>query len=181
MASVVFLRAVNVGGHKAFQPSVVARRLADRDAVKVGAAGTFVIRGSVGATALRSTLVRLLPVKTEIMICSGRDVAVLFANGFSGLRAGDDLQRFVSVLARRPTKLPPLPLTAPAGADWQVKVVDVSGPFALSLLRRTGRTLVYPNEVVEKHLGVPATTRNWNTIATICGILEGAGAGRDSR
>jgi hypothetical protein len=29
-----------------------------------------------------------------------------------------------------------------------------------------------PNEVVEKNLGVPATTRDWNTIAAICRILN---------
>ena len=28
------------------------------------------------------------------------------------------------------------------------------------------------NIVVEKHLGVPATTRNWNTIEAICEVLE---------
>jgi hypothetical protein len=31
---------------------------------------------------------------------------------------------------------------------------------------------VYPNEVVEKKLGVSATTRNWNTIAAICKVLK---------
>jgi hypothetical protein len=44
--------------------------------------------------------------------------------------------------------------------------------FALSLHRRVGRTLVYPNEVVERHLGVSATTRNWNTVCAICDILK---------
>lgn len=48
MASVVFLRGVNVGGHKAFQPSAVARDLADLDVVNIGAAGTFVVRKPVG-------------------------------------------------------------------------------------------------------------------------------------
>jgi len=31
---------------------------------------------------------------------------------------------------------------------------------ALILLRRLGRRVVYPNEVIEKKLGVSATTRN---------------------
>ena len=46
MAWVVFLRGVNVGGHKAFRPSVVAKDLAEFDVVNVGAAGTFVVRKS---------------------------------------------------------------------------------------------------------------------------------------
>jgi len=37
-------------------------------------------------------------------------------------------------------------------------------------VRRLGQT--YSNAVVEKHLGVPATTRNWNTIDTIREVLE---------
>jgi len=32
---------------------------------------------------------------------------------------------------------------------------------------------LYPNAVVEKHLGLPATTRSWNTIAAICEFLKG--------
>ncbi|MBI3694456.1 MAG: hypothetical protein HY238_06415, partial [Acidobacteria bacterium] len=47
MALVVFMRGVNVGGHKAFQPSVLARELAAFDVVNVGAAGTFVIRKTI--------------------------------------------------------------------------------------------------------------------------------------
>ncbi len=41
MAWVVFLRGVNVGGHKAFRPSVVAKDLAEFDVVNVGAAGRW--------------------------------------------------------------------------------------------------------------------------------------------
>ena len=44
MALVVFLRGVNVGGHRTFRPSVLARELGDYDVVNVGAAGTFVVR-----------------------------------------------------------------------------------------------------------------------------------------
>jgi len=50
--------------------------------------------------------------------------------------------------------------------------VGVTGKFAVSLWRRLGRSIVYPNEVVEKALGVPATTRNWSTIEAIRDILE---------
>lgn len=79
----------------------------------------------------------------------------------------------MTVLAKRPRSLPRLPLSRPEGDDWQVRVVAVSGKFAVSLLRRLGRTILYPNEVVEKSFGVPATTRNWNTIEAIRDILEG--------
>ena len=44
MAFVVFLRAVNVGGHQTFRPSVLAKELSEYDVVNIGAAGTFVVR-----------------------------------------------------------------------------------------------------------------------------------------
>src|SRR5262249_36163704 len=83
-----------------------------------------------------------------------------------------EARRYVSVMARRPAKLPPLPLCQPAGDEWQVKVIGITGKFALSFNRRMGRKLVYPNEVVEKKLGVPATTRNWDTIEAVCEVLK---------
>jgi hypothetical protein len=47
MALVVFLRGVNVGGHRTFRPSILAQQLKRYDVVNVGAAGTFVIRKPV--------------------------------------------------------------------------------------------------------------------------------------
>ena len=44
MALIVFLRGINVGGHRTFRPSMLARDLAAYDAVNVGAAGTLVVR-----------------------------------------------------------------------------------------------------------------------------------------
>lgn len=175
MALVVFMRGVNVGGHKAFQPSVLARELAGFDVVNVGAAGTFVIRKAIGQATLRAELLRRLPFQAELMICRARDLIDL-ARGepFPDGPSDKDARRFVSVMAKRPRTLPRLPISQPAGDKWQVKIIGVSGRFALSLWRRVGRTFVYPNEVVEKNLAVSATTRNWNTISAICSILKGS-------
>jgi hypothetical protein len=81
--------------------------------------------------------------------------------------------RYVSALAKLPRTPPDLPLSRPDGEEWLVKVIALHDRFALSLNRRLGRKLIYPNEVVEKHFGGSATTRNWNTIAAICDILRG--------
>ena len=43
MALVVFLRGVNVGGHRTFRPTTLTKQLKHLDAVNIGAAGTFVI------------------------------------------------------------------------------------------------------------------------------------------
>src|SRR5262249_46800717 len=139
MAWVVFLRGVNVGGHKAFQPSAVAKELADFDAVNVGAAGTFVIRKPVSQRSLRAELLRLVPFEAELMICPGRDLIDLACeDSFPGGPPGDGVERFLSVLAKCPRTLPDFPVSQPDDDAWQVKIVGVIGRCALSLRRRQG-------------------------------------------
>jgi hypothetical protein len=43
MALIVFFRGINVRGHRAFRPSVLAKELGIYDAVNVGAAVTLVV------------------------------------------------------------------------------------------------------------------------------------------
>lgn len=53
------------------------------------------------------------------------------------------------------------------------RITEISGRFALSTWRQQGHGIAYPNAIVEKQSAIPATTRNWNTIADIRGALEG--------
>jgi uncharacterized protein (DUF1697 family) len=169
MASVVFFRAVNVGAHQRFQPSALARQLVEFGVVNVGAAGTLVVRANVRATILKS-----LPFQPELMICPARAVLDLvradpFRHHQAAVKKG--ARGFVSVLGKRPPSLPSFPIEQPAGARWQVRLLGVSGCFVLSLWQRHDRVLLYPNAVVEKQLGLPATTRNWDTFTTAAELL----------
>src|SRR6185503_912548 len=111
MASVVFFRAVNVGGHQKFQPSQLAKALAEFGVVNIGAAGTFVVREKVSATELRAEIHRRLPFKPELMICPARDVlALATAEPFQNAPAGKDVIRFVTVLQTAARSLPQLPI-----------------------------------------------------------------------
>lgn len=56
---------------------------------------------------------------------------------------------------------PALPLTSPRG---DVQVLYWTGPEALSLSFKPGQSPGSPNAFLEKLLGLPATTRNWNTV-----------------
>ncbi len=56
MALVVFLRGVNVGGHRTFRPSILANELSGYGVVNVGAAGTFVVRKPGLRTKFRAEL-----------------------------------------------------------------------------------------------------------------------------
>ena len=95
MPSVVFFRAVNVGGHQKFQPGKLAKELAAFGVVNIGAAGTFVMRENVSETKLRGEVLRRLPFEPELMICPARDVLALArGNWFADAPAGKDLGRF---------------------------------------------------------------------------------------
>jgi len=172
MAWIIFFRAVNVGGHQKFQPSALAKDLAEFGVVNIGAAGTFVVRENVSQATLRSGILNRLSFKPELMICPARDVLVLARREpFQKGPTGKDVSRFVTVMQKAPRSIPQLPIEQPIGAKWEVRVTSIFGRFALSVQRR-GQKCLYPNAVVEKHLGIPATTRNWNTIETIWGMLE---------
>jgi hypothetical protein len=74
VASVVFLRAVNVGKANRCQPALIAKQLAKFGVVNIGAVGTFVVRENVSESTLRPAIAKKLPFKCEIMICPARDV-----------------------------------------------------------------------------------------------------------
>src|SRR5260370_13726701 len=80
MSSVVFLRAVNVGGTNRCQPALIAKQLSKFDVVNIGAVGTFVVREDVSESALRRAFAKKLPFKCEVMLCPTRDIIKLASN-----------------------------------------------------------------------------------------------------
>lgn len=174
MALVAFLKGINVGGHRSFRPSVLAKTLQRFDVVNVGAAGTFVVRKPVSRTKLRAKILRRLPFEAEVMICGGSEIMRLVAaQPFAGQPAASNIIWFVSVLARRRAPLSPLPLSLPSAKDWCVHVITIRNQFVLGLYRREMRTIGYLGRL-EKLLRAPVATRNWNTILTISRILSHA-------
>jgi uncharacterized protein (DUF1697 family) len=172
MALVVFLRGVNVGGHRTFRPSVLARQLRAFDIVNVGAAGTFVVRGKVSEKTLRAGLTRRLPFDTRVMICSGEDLLRLASSDpFRGRAPDPNLVHFVSVLAkaRRPSR--PLPHCVPATGAWELKVLGQQNRFVYGVYRRTMRAIRHLGRL-ERLFDSPATTRSWSTITAVANVLE---------
>ncbi len=172
MALVVLLRGVNVGGHRTFRPAELARQLSALDVVNIGAAGTFVIRQPVPQVRLRALLARRLPFDAEIMICQGRDILRLMSlRHFVDQPVRPDVVRFVSVLSRTPRSTPSTPLVFPPSGRWLLKILARERRFVFGLYRRQMRAIGYLG-TIDRLFGVPATTRNWNTILTIAKVLE---------
>ncbi len=172
MALVVLLRGVNVGGHRTFRPAALARELKHLDVVNIGAAGTFVVRQRMARARLRAEFARRLPFEAEIMICEGRDiVALLSQDHFAGHEAAADVVRFASVLSRLPPSAPRLPMSLPPRGPWLVKVLARVDRLIVGVYRRDIKAITCLG-TLERVMGVPITTRNWNTIAAIARVLE---------
>lgn len=173
MTLIVFLRGVNVGGHRTFRPSVLAGKLRAFDVVNVGAAGTFVVRKPGSRTKLTAALRRTLPFETLVAICEARELLRLEAEQpFGPAPARPDVVRFVSVLITAGRVRTPLPITLPPRGKWLVRVIAAKRRFVLGMYRRHMKTIGHLGQL-DKLFGVPATTRNWNTILAITRILKG--------
>ena len=175
MALVVFLRGVNVGGHKTFRPSELARSLRAYDVVNIGAAGTFVVRKAVSQATLRAELLRKLPFETEVVLCNGRDLIQLETEDpFASEPPRPDITRFVSILSSSGRTPASIPITFPPDGDWQMRILSAKNRFVVGVYRRQMKAISYLGQI-DKLFGVPATTRNWNTIMAIVRVLKGDG------
>ena len=176
MARVVLLRGLNVGGHRSFRPTTLAKQLRHLDAVNIGATGTFVVRQPVGVARLRAEIARRLPFDAEIVICEGRDILRLVSRDvFAGHPVRPDVVRFVSVLSRAPRSSPQLPVTRPARGRWLLRVLALEGRFVVGLYRRDMKVIGHLGSL-DRLFGVPVTTRNWNTVTAIAKVLGRARA-----
>ena len=173
MALVVFLRGVNVGGHRTFRPSILARRLSHYDVVNVGAAGTFVVRKPGSRAKFRAELLRRLPFETEVMLCDGRDLISLVRDDpFGAEPSRPDIVRFVSILPRAGRVRAALPIALPRGGKWFVRVIGSRSRFVFGMYRRHMKTIGYLGQI-DKLFGAPATTRSWTTIMAVVRALKG--------
>jgi len=172
MAFVVFLRGVNVGGHRTFRPTMLARQLKHFDVVNIGAAGTFVVGAPTSQTRLRAELSRRLPFETSIIICKGQELLdVAKCEPFGDEPAGSGVVRFVSVMAKRPSLVPSIPMSFPARGKWLLRILATEKRFVFGQYRRHMKTIGYLG-MIDGIFGVPVTTRNWNTILAIVEVLK---------
>ncbi len=172
MALIVFLRGVNVGGHRTFRPSILARELSDYDVVNVGAAGTFLVRKPGSRAKFRAQLLRKLPFEAEVVLCDDHDLIRLeMENPFRTEPSRPDIVRFVSILSGPGRGPATIPFTLPPGGEWFVRVIASKKRFVFGVYRRHMRTIGYLGQI-DKLFGVPATTRNWNTILAVVRILK---------
>jgi uncharacterized protein (DUF1697 family) len=170
----VFLRGVNIGGHRLFRPSALPAQLPELGLVNIGAAGTFIVRRRIGQAALRKALAARLPFNTLVVICRSAQIRTLLAQDvWAGQPLRSDATRFVSVLSRRPRVAPLLPMEFRHGRRWLVRLVRQVDCFVVGLYRRHMRTIECLGRI-DRVFDAPVTSRSWSTFQLIAKALDGS-------
>jgi len=87
---------------------------------------------------------------------------------------GPDLVRFVSVLSKPPRSMPSMPMNLPPSGRWLLKILGRDKRFIVGLYRRHMKVIGCLG-TFDRLFGVPVSTRNWNTMTTIAGVLGQGG------
>jgi uncharacterized protein (DUF1697 family) len=172
MALIVFFRGINVGGHRAFRPSVLAKELGSYDAVNVGAAGTLVVRRPGSRAKFLAELRRKLPFEATIAFCDGSDLIRLeLDNPFGSETPPADIVQFVSILAKAGRRGVSLPIALPESGEWLVRIIGSKNRLVYGVYRRQMKTIGCLGQI-DRIFGAPATTRSWSTILSVLRILK---------
>lgn len=167
---VAFLRAVNVAGHGVIRTrdlELAFSRAGCQEVKSFIQSGNIVFSGD--PKRLASEIFR------ELEICLKGKPVVIFRplsalrqlvreSPLAGIREDKDTKVYVSFLAGRAKSSPGLPLTC---AKDGLEVVGIHGMDVFVISRRVQGRFGFPNILVEKEFGVPATTRNLNTVRRI--------------
>ena len=165
-----FLRAVNVGG-RVVRMSELAQRLTAMGLVDVK---TFIASGNVTFSApsesteslgrrIGADLEAWLGYPVAVMVRTWDEMLALVAsNPFKGVRREVDAKLYVCFLWEKPSKAPKLPIVNARDGIKLFRIVEREA-FMISQRLESG-VFGVPNVNIEKALGMPCTTRNWNTV-----------------
>jgi hypothetical protein len=174
----VFLRGINVG-KRTLRTAEFAASLGTLSAANVGAAGTFAVSEAPSERQLRAELLRRIAFPTEAVLVPRSELqGLLRSPPYGGSIPVPGSRQSITFLSAAPRSLPRLPLERPREGGWEVRLLAYRHPFvAGEHLRRRADRIVYPNEVVEKEFGVPATTRWWETVLAVEAAFRPTGSG----
>ena len=171
---VAFLRAINVGGHAVVKMDDLRDTFIGAGCRKVR---TYIQSGNVvfellerdPARVLRIVRVRLGKVlgdEPEILFREVRDIeGIVRRDPFKDFGGERDIKLYVAFLSRKPKERPRFPLVSPKEALEAVAMRDRE-VFIVSRRKKNG-FYGFPNNFIEKELGVSATSRNWSTVTKI--------------
>jgi len=178
MQYVTFLRAINVAGHATVKMADLKTAFASagcRQVVTLIQSGNVIFESAEKKALLfqniHTKLGQLLGDDPVLVTRTARELEQLVTTcPFSGIKAGSDPKLYVVFMGRKPAIRPALPLVQPQEALEAIAMTDRE-VFIVSRRKKNG-FYGFPNNFIEKELGVPATTRNWSTVTKIVAALR---------
>ena len=178
---VALLRGINVGGSGVIRMEELRAIFAKAGAEEVS---TYIASGNVLFSAsardlpgirtrAQSALAkRLGPAAATVYRTAAELIATAERDPFRAIPAGADVRRHVLFLDAAPAKRPRLPLF---DEDEACELIALHGRDAFVVGHRKKKGLYYgfPNNWVERDLGVTSTTRGWNTVEKLAALLRG--------
>jgi uncharacterized protein (DUF1697 family) len=178
MTQVAFLRAINVGGRAVVRMADVQRAF---EAAGCSSVKTFIASGNIlfeapaVTDALRARIAanvgRLLGAEPVIVYRSMGDLERLVRAAPFGAMAGDArLKLYVAFAADKTKQRPRFPLVLPTE---ELEAIGMKNRDVLIVSRRKPNGMYgFPNNWIEKALGITSTARNWSTVSKIVDLAR---------
>ncbi len=171
---VAFIRAINVAGHPLVKMSDIRESVAAAGAQNVR---TYIQSGNVVFDCSDRTSATILKkIHANLRALVGSNACVLFrtlrdldrivrASPFSEFASEPRIKLYVAFLSDKPVEPPRLPMTSPKEALEAVAIQNREA-FIVSRPKPNG-FFGFPNNFIEKELGITATSRNRSTVTKI--------------
>lgn len=177
MTYIAFLRAVNVGGRTIVKMNDLKQAFSLAGCERVR---TYIQSGNIVFDAPKRSVAEIIRrLQTRLREVLGREATVVLRtlrevestvkrNPFKKPKADTDAKLYVAFLSRKPLRKPRFPLMSPKERleAFQLRNLEV---FIVSRRKKNGM-YGFPNNFIEKELGVPATTRNWSTVTKLVAL-----------
>ena len=176
---VAFLRAINVGGQKLIKMEALRgalKRLGFKNVRTYIQSGNVIFdSASVNSPALTRKIEKKLKEvfghEVTVMLRKLSELETLVKrNPFKKIKPDTGVMLFVVFFSKEPEKKPAVPLVSTT-ENLEVFEIKDRTAFVVSRRKKNG-WFGFPNAFVEKQLGVPGTTRNWNTVNKIVQFAE---------
>jgi uncharacterized protein (DUF1697 family) len=176
---VAFIRAINVAGHARVKMDAVKTAFTAAGCQRVT---TFIQSGNVLFDAperskkrivenIRKVLRQLVGEEATVLFRTLREVnEIVKGNPFADV-ADSTAKLYVVFLAQQSKNRPSFPLRSEKEALEAIRMTNLE-VFVVSGRKSSG-FYGFPNNFIEKELGVPATSRNWSTVSKIAQLGDG--------
>ena len=178
---VAFIRAINVAGHARVKMDIVKAAFAAagcKDVTTYIQSGNVIFdvpeRGAQGIVEnVRRRLRDLIGEEATVLFRRLSEVrTIVKGNPFADLTTDAAIKLYVVFLSRRPKSTPTLPFASAQDALEAIHLQNLE-VFVVSRRKSSG-FYGFPNNFIEKELGVLATSRNWSTVSKIAQLADRA-------